>query len=138
MSERPQYSPEPLDEDGIRVTKLLIQEALSDDLSEIKRMRAIQSYLQLPEADRNLLRDRGIEVGMNPLIQEIEDEIDRELTARVHEINSALTNAPGFTVEVVIGGGALKVGSVARLQDRIVPVIDEEIRDEPIESVSVN
>lgn len=138
MSERPQHSPEPLDDDGIRITKLLIQEALSDDLSEIKRLRAIQSYLQLPDADRQLLRDRGIEVGINPLIQEIEDEIARELNDRVNEINSALTNAPGLTVEVSIQGAALKVGSVARLQDRIVPVIDDEIRDEPVESVSVN
>lgn len=138
MSERPQHSPEPLDDDGLRVTKLLIQEALSDDLAEIKQLRSIQAYLQLDAADRKLLYDRGIDVGVNPLIQEIEDEITRELTARVLEVNSALTNAPGFTVEVVIEGAVLKVGSVVRLQDRIVPVVDEQVRDEPIDSMSIH
>jgi hypothetical protein len=138
MSERPQHSPEPLDDDGIRITKLLIQEALKDDLPEIKQLRSIQAYLQLDSADRKLLYERGIDVGVNPLIQEIEDEITREFTDRVNEINSSLSNAPGFTVEVQIEGVPFKVGSVVRQEDRIVPMIDDEIRHEPIESVSIH
>ena len=138
MSERPPHSPEPFDDDGIRITKLLIQEALNGDLPEIKQLRAIQAYLQLDSADRKLLYERGIDVGVNPLIQEIEDEITREFTDRVNEINSSLSNAPGFTVEVQIEGVPFKVGSVVRQEDRIVPVIDDEIRHEPIESVSIH
>ena len=138
MTERPTYSPEPLDEDGIRVYKALIREALLDDLVEVRQLRSIQEYLRLQDSDGALLRERGIAVSTGPMIEDIENEITRELTARVNEINSAITQAPGFVIEVVVHGEPRKIESVVRHGDRVVPVLDGEAYDQPVESVLIH
>lgn len=126
-----------LDDDEIRHAKIFISELLILGALEVRELRDLQERLTLDKYDTLLLQNRGLTIDTQPFIDSIEKEIDLYLDEKVSEVNTYLLTEPDLAAEIISDTGRIKVDSVLRDGDSIIPVIGDELYDQDVKDIVV-
>lgn len=126
-----------LDDDEIRHAKIFISELLILGALEVRELRDLQERFTLDKYDAQLLQNRGLNIDTQPLIDSIEKEIDLDLDEKVSEVNTYLLTEPDLSVEIITDTDRIKVDSVLRVGDSIVPVVGDELYDRDVRNIAI-
>ena len=113
-----------------------VRDVLKGELAGIDELTALRKRFMLDEYDQRVVYDLGIDTDMiTELVEEIDSKIKGRLLETTEELLGSVFHAKLFAVGIQVGEQVLPVESLEIYEERILPVLNGEPYDGPVDDV---